>query len=299
MPQAEGAKLEKKCRYCDEPRPKRAFAVRRPRGAESTGTWCWSRSAAHSLRDLGRFHAAGQFEGRLWEFFAWNTTYLGFPPLSLLGTVASAAAAAVMRWPSGWCSWLTAGRGCGWFAGRRSRLSFLRGVLCSSMCVSWPSRPGRDQAEGACTDVGTRGLSAAAVVAGCTPRWRALYVPRSQTVPWVYPEAPRLHTSEPQTLRYIVYTGVNNWSSWSKDASLQTSSPTASSYRTRRLLIANYRSLVPMAGRGAGGELPLFRGARRSGLARRRIEPLRSLGRSLQHTCETGRGGSVWPAETG
>ena len=45
-----------------------------------------------------RFHAAGQFEGRLWEFFAWKTTW-AFLAKGLLGTVASAAS--VNAAPSG------------------------------------------------------------------------------------------------------------------------------------------------------------------------------------------------------
>ena len=40
-----------------------------------------------------RFHAAGQFEGRLWEFFAWQTTW-EFLGKGLLGTLASGAGAA-------------------------------------------------------------------------------------------------------------------------------------------------------------------------------------------------------------
>jgi len=42
-----------------------------------------------------QFHAAGQFEERLWEFFAWKTTW-AFLGKGLLGTLASAAAAAVI-----------------------------------------------------------------------------------------------------------------------------------------------------------------------------------------------------------
>ena len=40
-----------------------------------------------------RFQDAGQFAGRLWEFFAWETTWV-FLGKGLLGTLASAAAAA-------------------------------------------------------------------------------------------------------------------------------------------------------------------------------------------------------------
>ncbi|MBP6308560.1 MAG: ABC transporter permease subunit, partial [Burkholderiaceae bacterium] len=42
-----------------------------------------------------RFQDAGQFAGRLWEFFAWETTWV-FLGKGLLGTLASAAAAAVI-----------------------------------------------------------------------------------------------------------------------------------------------------------------------------------------------------------
>lgn len=42
-----------------------------------------------------RFHASGQFDARLWEFFGWTTTW-AFLAKGLLGTLASAAMAAVI-----------------------------------------------------------------------------------------------------------------------------------------------------------------------------------------------------------
>jgi glutamate transport system permease protein len=42
-----------------------------------------------------RFHVAGQFDARLWKFFAWPTTW-AFLAKGLLGTLASAAMAAVI-----------------------------------------------------------------------------------------------------------------------------------------------------------------------------------------------------------
>lgn len=42
-----------------------------------------------------QFHAAGQLDARLWEFFAWPTTW-SFLASGLLGTMASAAMAAVI-----------------------------------------------------------------------------------------------------------------------------------------------------------------------------------------------------------
>ena len=60
-------------------------------------TWGLSAAVAGLLAYaiVARFHAAGQFELRLWEFFGWTTTW-AFLAKGLLGTLASAAMAAVI-----------------------------------------------------------------------------------------------------------------------------------------------------------------------------------------------------------
>jgi glutamate transport system permease protein len=86
-----------------------------------------------------RFHAAGQFDPRLWEFFAWTTTW-AFLASGLLGTLASAASAAVIALVLGLVL----------LAGRLSRLRLVRlpawrsssscaacRRCCSSTCAFW------------------------------------------------------------------------------------------------------------------------------------------------------------------
>jgi glutamate transport system permease protein len=198
-----------------------------------------------------RFHAAGQFEGRLWEFFGWETTW-AFLGRGLLGTLASAAAAAVIALVLGLVL----------LVGRLSRLrlarwpavaviEFLRGVptlLLIYVCfLVLPS-------------VGIRmssywmltlpvGLSTAAVVAEVY-RAGVLAVPRGQT------DAARAlglneagvfaHVVFPQALRYIVPALVAQLVIVVKDTTFGYVVTYGELLQNARVLISNYRSLVPV-----------------------------------------------------
>lgn len=198
-----------------------------------------------------RFHAAGQFEGRLWEFFAWKTTW-AFLGKGLLGTLASAATAAVIALVLGLVL----------LAGRLSRLrlvrwpavaviEFLRGVptlLLIYVCfLVLPSAGIQLSAYWMLTL--PVGLSTAAVVAEVY-RAGVLAVPRGQT------DAARAlglgearvfaHVVFPQALRYIVPALVAQLVIVVKDTTFGYVVTYGELMQNARVLIANYRSLVPV-----------------------------------------------------
>lgn len=198
-----------------------------------------------------QFHEAGQFERRLWEFFAWQTTW-AFLGKGLLGTLKSAAAAAVIA--------LTLGLVL--MAGRMSHLRVLR----------WPAVAAIEFLRGVPTllliyvcflvlpSVGIRmsaywmltlpvGLSTAAVVAEVY-RAGVLAVPRGQT------DAARAlgltgvrvfaHVVFPQALRFIVPALVAQLVIVVKDTTFGYVVTYGELMQNARVLIANYRSLVPV-----------------------------------------------------
>jgi glutamate transport system permease protein len=198
-----------------------------------------------------RFHAAGQFEGRLWEFFAWGTTW-AFLAKGLLGTLASAAAAAV----------IALGLGLVLLVGRLSRLRLvrwlavavievLRGVptlLLIYVCfLVLPSAGIKLSAYWMLTV--PVGLSTAAVVAEVY-RAGVLAVPRGQT------DAARAlglnearvfgHVVFPQALRYIVPALVAQLAIVVKDTTFGYVVTYGELMQNAKVLIANYRSLVPV-----------------------------------------------------
>jgi His/Glu/Gln/Arg/opine family amino acid ABC transporter permease subunit len=200
---------------------------------------------------VARFHAAGQFEGRLWEFFAWKTTWV-FLGKGLLGTLKSAAAGAVIALVLGLVL----------LAGRLSRLrlvrwpataliEFLRGVptlLLIYVCfLVLPSVGIRLSAYWMLTL--PVGLSAAAVVAEVY-RAGVLAVPRGQT------DAARslgftearvfAHVVFPQALRYIVPALVAQLVIVVKDTTFGYVVTYGELMQNAKVLIANYRSLVPV-----------------------------------------------------
>jgi glutamate transport system permease protein len=198
-----------------------------------------------------RFHAAGQFEGRLWEFFAWDTTW-AFLGKGLLGTLASSAAAAVMALVLGLVLLL----------GRLSRLrlvrwpavaviEFLRGVptlLLIYVCfLVLPSVGIKLSAYWMLTL--PIGLSTAAVVAEVY-RAGVLAVPRGQT------DAARAlglseaqvfgHVVFPQALRFIVPALVAQLVIVVKDTTFGYVVTYGELMQNAKVLISNYRSLVPV-----------------------------------------------------
>jgi His/Glu/Gln/Arg/opine family amino acid ABC transporter permease subunit len=200
---------------------------------------------------LYRFHAAGQFEGRLWEFFAWNTTW-AFLGKGLLGTMAAAAAAAVIALVLGLV----------FLVGRRSRLRLvrwptvavievLRGVptlLLIYVCfLLLPSAGIKLSAYWMLTL--PVGLSTAAVVAEVY-RAGVLAVPRGQT------DAARAlglsearvfaHVVFPQAVRYIVPALVAQLVIVVKDTTFGYVVTYGELMQNAKVLIANYRSLVPV-----------------------------------------------------
>ena len=200
---------------------------------------------------LNRFHAAGQFEGRLWEFFAFNTTW-AFLGKGLLGTMASAAAAAVIALVLGLV----------FLVARQSQLrlvrwpsvaviEFLRGVptlLLIYVCfLALPSAGIKLSAYWMLTL--PVGLSAAAVVAEVY-RAGVLAVPRGQT------DAARAlglsearvfaHVVFPQALRYIVPALVAQLVTVVKDTTFGYVVTYGELLQNAKVLIANYRSLVPV-----------------------------------------------------
>ncbi|MDH4376515.1 MAG: amino acid ABC transporter permease [Ramlibacter sp.] len=198
-----------------------------------------------------RFHAAGQFEGRLWEFFAWQTTW-AFLAKGLLGTLASAAVAAVIALVLGLVLLL----------GRLSPLrllrwpaiaviEFLRGVptlLLIYVCfLLLPSLGFKLSAYWMLTL--PVGLSTAAVVAEVY-RAGVLAVPRGQT------DAARalglsearvfVHVVFPQALRFIVPALVAQLVIVVKDTTFGYVVTYGELMQNAKVLIANYRSLVPV-----------------------------------------------------
>ena len=198
-----------------------------------------------------QFHAAGQLDGRLWELFAWKSTW-DFLAKGLLGTLASAAAAAVIALVLGLVL----------LTGRRSRLrvarwpaiaviEFLRGVptlLLIYVCfLVLPSVGIKLSAYWMLTL--PVGLSTAAVVAEMY-RAGVLAVPRGQT------DAARAlglnearvfaHVVFPQALRYIVPALVAQLVIVVKDTTFGYVVTYGELMQNAKVLIANYRSLVPV-----------------------------------------------------
>ncbi|MEJ7929766.1 amino acid ABC transporter permease [Ramlibacter sp. AN1015] len=198
-----------------------------------------------------RFHAAGQFAGRLWEFFAWESTWI-FLGKGLLGTLASAAAAAAIALVLGLVLML----------GRQSRLrlarwpavaiiEFLRGVptllLIYVFFLVLPSVGIKLSAYWMLTL--PVGLSTAAVVAEVY-RAGVLAVPRGQT------DAARAlglsearvfaHVVFPQALRYIVPALVAQLVIVVKDTTFGYVVTYGELMQNAKVLISNYRSLVPV-----------------------------------------------------
>ena len=198
-----------------------------------------------------RFHAAGQLDARLWEFFAWKTTW-AFLGKGLLGTLASAAAAAVIALVLGLVL----------LVGRRSRLrlvrwpaiaviELLRGVptlLLIYLCfLVLPSAGIKLSAYWMLTL--PVGLSTAAVVAEVY-RAGVLAVSRGQT-----DAARALGLSEakvfgyivfPQALRFIVPALVAQLVIVVKDTTFGYVVTYGELMQNAKVLIANYRSLVPV-----------------------------------------------------
>jgi His/Glu/Gln/Arg/opine family amino acid ABC transporter permease subunit len=198
-----------------------------------------------------RFHAAGQFGGRLWEFFAWQTTW-AFLGKGLLGTLASAASAAAIALVLGLVL----------LVGRLSRLrlarwpavaviEFLRGVptlLLIYVCfLVLPTAGIKLSAYWMLTL--PVGLSTAAVVAEVY-RAGVLAVPRGQT------DAARAlglnearvfaHVVFPQALRFVIPALVAQLVIVVKDTTFGYVVTYGELMQNARVLIANYRSLVPV-----------------------------------------------------
>ena len=198
-----------------------------------------------------RFHTAGQLEARLWNFFAWPTTW-AFLGKGLLGTMASAAMAAVIALSLG--------------------LVLMVGRLARSRLLRWPSIAAIEFLRGTPTllliyvcflvlpSLGIKlstywmltlpiGLSTAAVVAEVY-RAGVLAVPRGQT------EAARsLGMTEaqvfftvvfPQAIRYIVPALVAQLVIVVKDTTFGYVVTYGELMQNAKVLIANYHSLVPV-----------------------------------------------------
>jgi glutamate transport system permease protein len=198
-----------------------------------------------------RFHTAGQLEARLWEFFAWQTTW-AFLAKGLLGTLASAVVAAAIALVLGLVLLL----------GRLSKLRLLR----------WPAIAVIEFLRGVPTllliyvcflvlpSVGIKlsaywmltlpvGMSTAAVVAEVY-RAGVLAVPRGQT------DAARAlglsearvfaHVVFPQALRYIVPALVAQLVIVVKETTFGYVVTYGELMQSAKVLIANYRSLVPV-----------------------------------------------------
>lgn len=198
-----------------------------------------------------RFHSAGQLDVRLWEFFAWPTTW-AFLARGLLGTLASAAMAALIA--------LTLG------------LVLVLGRLARPRLVRWPSIAAIEFLRGTPTllliyvcflvlpPAGLKlstywmltlpvGLSTAAVVAEVY-RAGVLAVPRGQT-----DAARSLGLTEaqvffvvvfPQAFRYIVPALVAQLVIVVKDTTFGYVVTYGELMQNAKVLIANYHSLVPV-----------------------------------------------------
>jgi glutamate transport system permease protein len=198
-----------------------------------------------------RFYTAGQLDGRLWEFFAWQTTW-AFLAKGLMGTLASAVVAAAIALVLGLVL----------LVGRLSRLRLLR----------WPAIAVIEFLRGVPTllliyvcflvlpSVGIKlsaywmltlpvGVSVAAVVAEVY-RAGVLAVPRGQT------DAARAlglsearvlaHVVFPQALRYIVPALVAQLVIVVKETTFGYVVTYGELMQNAKVLIANYRSLVPV-----------------------------------------------------
>lgn len=198
-----------------------------------------------------RFHTAGQLDARLWHYFAWPTTWV-FIGQGLLGTVASAAMAAVIALSLG--------------------LLLMAGRLAQARLVRWPSIAAIEFLRGTPSllliyvcflvlpQIGIKlstywmltlpvSLSAAAVVAEVY-RAGVLAVPRGQT-----DAARSLGLTEaqvfflvvfPQALRYIVPALVAQLVIVVKDTTFGYVVTYGELMQNAKVLIANYRSLVPV-----------------------------------------------------
>ncbi|MFO1414255.1 MAG: amino acid ABC transporter permease [Burkholderiales bacterium] len=198
-----------------------------------------------------RFRDAGQLAPRLWELFAWSTTWT-FLARGLLGTLASAAMAAVIALALG--------------------LVLLLGRLARPRFVRWPSIAAIEFLRGTPTllliyvcflvlpSVGIKlptywmltlpiGLSTAAVVAEVY-RAGVLAVPRGQT-----DAARSLGLTEaqvfflvvfPQALRYIVPALVAQLVIVVKDTTFGYVVTYGELMQNAKVLIANYHALVPV-----------------------------------------------------
>jgi len=198
-----------------------------------------------------RFKDAGQLAPRLWEYFAWATTW-SFLARGLLGTLASAAMAAVIALALG--------------------LVLLMGRMAPLRLVRWPSIAAIEFLRGTPTllliyvcflvlpSVGIKlstywmltlpiGLSTAAVVAEVY-RAGVLAVPRGQT-----DAARSLGLTEskvfflvvfPQALRYIVPALVAQLVIVVKDTTFGYVVTYGELMQNAKVLIANYHALVPV-----------------------------------------------------
>ncbi len=198
-----------------------------------------------------QFHAAGQFDARFWNFFAWPTTW-AFLVKGLLGTLASAATAAIIALVLG--------------------LVLLIGRLSPLRLTRWPSIAVIEFLRGVPTllliyvcflvlpSVGIKlstywmltlpvGLSTAAVVAEVY-RAGVLAVPRGQT-----DAARSLGLTEaqvfflvvfPQALRYIIPALVAQLVIVVKDTTFGYVVTYGELMQNAKVLIANYHALVPV-----------------------------------------------------
>ncbi len=230
------------------------FGFPGPKSRAVTRAWSVAVAAVLVLLLAGivvRFHAAGQFEARLWEFFAWKTTW-AFLWKGLLGTLASAATAAVIALALG--------------------LVLLVGRLSPLRLARWPSTAVIEFLRGVPTllliyvcflvlpSLGVKlstywmltlpvGLSTAAVVAEVY-RAGVLAVPRGQT------DAARalgLGKAQvfflvvfPQALRYIVPALVAQLVIVVKDTTFGYVVTYGELMQNAKVLIANYNALVPV-----------------------------------------------------
>ena len=230
------------------------FSDLSPKAQAITRAVSVSVAAALFILALGivyRFHAAGQLDVRLWGLFAWKTTWV-FLANGLLGTLASAAVAAVIALVLGLVllvGRLSSQRGVRWPA--IAVIEFLRGVptlLLIYVCfLALPSVGIKLSAYWMLTL--PVGLSTAAVVAEMY-RAGVLAVPRGQT------DAARslglnraqvfAHVVFPQALRYIVPALVAQLVIVVKDTTFGYVVTYGELMQNAKVLIANYRSLVPV-----------------------------------------------------
>lgn len=230
------------------------FAAPSPRARRVTRAMSAIAAAVLLLLAAGvvfRFHSAGQFETRFWEFFAWPTTW-AFLGKGLLGTMASAAMAGLIA--------LTFG------------LVLLVGRLARPRLVRWPSVAVIEFLRGTPTllliyvcflvlpQLGVKlstywmltlpiGLATAAVVAEVY-RAGVLAVPRGQA-----DAARSLGLTEaqvffsvvfPQALRYIVPALVAQLVIVVKDTTFGYVVTYGELMQNAKVLIANYHALVPV-----------------------------------------------------